>query len=92
MRTVTTLALLLTFSQIPVSFSHGPPNLLEQGCGSIKRNHLSRRQTTASSGEGSSSGSIGGASGAGYSCDASVCKPPSCMCASTKPPGGLSLR
>lgn len=35
-------------------------------------------------------GDGGGASAAGYKCDPSKCKLPSCHCASTDPPGGLS--
>ncbi|KAJ7439981.1 hypothetical protein FB451DRAFT_143851 [Mycena latifolia] len=40
--------------------------------------------------DGSISGATSSAAAAGYSCDASKCKLPSCNCASTSPPGGLS--
>ncbi|VDC06726.1 unnamed protein product [Peniophora sp. CBMAI 1063] len=40
--------------------------------------------------DGSLSGPTSSASAAGYSCDSSKCKLPSCNCASTSPPGGIS--
>ncbi|KAJ7858592.1 hypothetical protein B0H13DRAFT_2075928 [Mycena leptocephala] len=40
--------------------------------------------------DGSIDGSTSSSAAAGYSCDASKCKLPSCNCASTSPPGGLS--
>lgn len=40
--------------------------------------------------DGSLSGPTSSSSAAGYSCDTSKCKLPSCNCASTSPPGGLS--
>ncbi|KAJ7052259.1 hypothetical protein C8F01DRAFT_626387 [Mycena amicta] len=40
--------------------------------------------------DGSISGATSSSAAAGYSCDASKCKLPTCNCASTSPPGGLS--
>jgi hypothetical protein len=40
--------------------------------------------------DGSISGATSSSAAAGYSCDASKCKLPSCNCASTSPPGGLN--
>ncbi|KII93119.1 hypothetical protein PLICRDRAFT_35300 [Plicaturopsis crispa FD-325 SS-3] len=40
--------------------------------------------------DGSVTGPTSNPTAAGYSCDASKCKLPSCNCASTSPPGGLS--
>ncbi|CAK5266052.1 unnamed protein product [Mycena citricolor] len=40
--------------------------------------------------DGSISGATSSASAAGYSCDATKCKLPTCNCASTSPPGGLN--
>ncbi|KAJ6601047.1 hypothetical protein DFH09DRAFT_1243028 [Mycena vulgaris] len=40
--------------------------------------------------DGSISGATSSPDAAGYSCDASKCKLPTCNCASTSPPGGLS--
>lgn len=95
MRKSSALAVFLTLSSIPVALSHGS-SLLDLGCGRVKRsNNLERRQTAAvptTASEGASSDSPGGASAAGYSCDSNTCKAPACMCASTKPPGGLALR
>jgi hypothetical protein len=95
MRASSALAVLFTLSSLPAALSHGA-NLLDVGCGRVKRDQsLQRRQTAAGggggSGEGATSDSPGGASAAGYSCDPNTCKAPNCMCASTKPPGGLSL-
>ncbi|KAI0756459.1 hypothetical protein C8Q80DRAFT_1092934 [Daedaleopsis nitida] len=42
--------------------------------------------------DGSLSGPTSSSSAAGYSCDASKCKLPDCNCASTDPPGGLSVQ
>ncbi|KAE8266226.1 hypothetical protein A4X09_0g6124 [Tilletia walkeri] len=68
-------------------------NLLHEGCRPIDKRtrqhaHPQRRQI-ATSGEGDVVGNSAGASGAGYSCDATKCKLPDCQCASTSPPGGL---
>ena len=41
--------------------------------------------------EGSISGPTTSSSAAGYSCDPNTCKLPNCHCASTDPPGGLSV-
>ncbi|KAJ6617433.1 hypothetical protein B0H10DRAFT_1948335 [Mycena sp. CBHHK59/15] len=40
--------------------------------------------------DGSISGATSSTAAAGYSCDATKCKLPSCNCASTSPPGGLN--
>lgn len=94
MRASSALAVLFTLSSIPGALSHGS-SLLDVGCGRVKRDQsLQRRQTaatTSAAGEGASSDSPGGASAAGYNCDSNSCKPPACLCASTKPPGGLAL-
>jgi peptidoglycan/xylan/chitin deacetylase (PgdA/CDA1 family) len=52
-------------------------------CGLKSRNGLSRRE------EGSLIGPTTSQDAAGYSCDPSKCKLPTCNCASTSPPGGL---
>lgn len=41
--------------------------------------------------DGSLSGPTSSATAAGYSCDPNSCKLPNCNCASTNPPGGLSV-
>ncbi|KAL9940535.1 hypothetical protein V8E36_000023 [Tilletia maclaganii] len=77
---------------IPDSVS---PNLLHEGCRPINKrtgghSHPAIKRQLQTGGEGDTVGQSAGASGARYSCDPNQCKLPSCHCASTSPPGGLS--
>ena len=51
---------------------------------------VSAQVAPVSSGEGQLSGPSSSPSAAGYSCDPNECKLPSCLCASTSPPGGIA--
>lgn len=51
---------------------------------------IQKRQLTSSGEGGATSGPSSSPQSAGYTCDANSCKLPSCQCASTSPPGGLS--
>lgn len=94
MKGASAASLLICLAVLPAAFTHGIDDLLHSGCGRVKRNDLQRRQAPGltTSGEGASPSGTGGARAAMYSCDTNTCRPPACMCASTRPPGNLALR
>ncbi|BGP58087.1 hypothetical protein JCM8202_006212 [Rhodotorula sphaerocarpa] len=51
---------------------------------------LAGTATVSAQDGGAPTGAVSSPESAGYSCDASKCKLPDCLCASTSPPGGLS--